>query len=180
MRALALAVSAVVLSACAGQPQQPRPNLSDPAIVKRLTVVSHDNYKKTTSYQGPNFAANTTEAVLLRATKLDDGKFVYQVYVRHSYYGQWRFYSQAHDIDGNKLELVSISREVGSCRGGCDFYEDVGITIKRDYLQQRADRGLDFKISGAGGEVEVRLNGGYVSGFLQATMVADSTRPKIE
>ena len=138
-------------------------------VVKLVTTEKRDNFQKSTSLQGPDLSNVRYKSLFLRATKFDAGSSIYQVYVRDQYAGQWRFYNSAYDIDGNKLEFTSIKREVGSCRGGCDYYEDMGVSVTREYLEQRKDRGLKIKISGSAGEVVVELPPGYIQGFLEVS-----------
>jgi hypothetical protein len=129
----------------------------------------YDEFKKLTNYTGPNVASGS-DAVFLRAAKLDSGLITIQIYVSDYYEGEWRFYNSAWDSDGNRLNVTLISRKVGSCGryGGCSHYEDVGINITREYLEARRASGIRFKLSGRGGDEIFALPGPYISAFLDA------------
>lgn len=91
-----------------------------------------------------------------------------QLYFRDHYDGEWRFYNSAYDIDGNKLDFLSIDRKVDTCgKFGCRHFEDVGITVTRGYLDSHRDSGIRLKVSGRAGEAIVDLPPGYIQGFLR-------------
>lgn len=168
IRMLLLLVVVLSFSACAAPSPRPQHDLSDPVTVRTQTTKTYDEFKKITTYLGPDLSPVRYEALLIRAFGPDARNMMYQIYVRDQYGKQWRFYNSAYDSDGNKLEFLSISRDVGSCRYGCDYYEDMGIGVSRQYLEQHKTTGLRFKISGRGGEEIYQIPAGYVRGFLDA------------
>jgi hypothetical protein len=69
---------------------------------------------------------------------------------------------------GRKLETVTISKTVGSCRGGCTVYETVGISLSlRDLEDGAAGKGVAVKVAGRSGEVTIDVPATYVAGFLK-------------
>ncbi len=159
------------LSGCAS----PSINANDPQEVSRHIKVQQDEYMKSTSYTGPNCADDqTNHIVLIRAWKTRDEIVTYQIYLSDMYtYARlqggtgWKFYSLAHDIDGNSLPTATISRHVNWCgRYTCQYQEIVGVTITRKYLEDRSDRGLSIKISGTGGQGIATVPAAYVQAFI--------------
>jgi hypothetical protein len=161
------AICALVVSLQGCGSMQPEAVLTNPQSVASLVKVNVDDFKKETTYEGPNAARRYPGMVFLRAWKASDGTFSYQIYVADTYRGDWRFYDSAHDRDGNQLKTVQIKRKVDSCdRYGCEHTEHVGLTVTKKYLQQRLNEGLSFKVSGSGGDEIFDLPAAYVQGFL--------------
>lgn len=156
------------VSVCVAQ-QALRPNLTESESVSARTTSTRDDFKKLVNFKGPNLFQDGGRALFLRATKFDkSSELTVQLYFRDQYDGEWRFYNSAYDIDGNKLDFLSIDRKVDTCgKFGCRHFEDVGITVTRDYLDSRRDRGIKLKVSGRAGEAIVDLPPGYIQGFLQ-------------
>lgn len=151
-------------------------NANDPAQVGRNILVEHDDFQKVTTYTGPNCAADQSNHVLLiRAFKTRSETVAFQVYLSDTYtYEQlrggsgWKFYSMAHDNDGNSLPTDVISRHVNWCgRNVCEYLEIVGVRITRQYLEDHANRGLSMKISGAGGHSIATVPAAYIQAFLR-------------
>lgn len=138
--------------------------------VKVRTTSTRDDFKKLFNFKGPNLFQNGPRSLFLRATRFDKSAELFiQLYFRDQYDGEWRFYDSAYDIEGNKLDFVSIDRKVDTCaKYGCSHFEDVGITLTRDYLDSRRETGTRLKVSGRAGEAIVVLPPGYIQGFLQA------------
>ena len=91
----------------------------------------------------------------------------FQIYVATVHGGRWHRYSSAWDSGGKQLETRSLGNDVDCSRYGCSYSEDVGVDITRAYLEAHRGSGLSLKVSGSGGEVVVRVPGGYVAGFLE-------------
>lgn len=162
----------VTVAGCAA----PRINAHDPVQVGRNILVEHDDFKKITTYTGPNCAADQpTDALFIRAFKTSSETVAFQVYVSDIYTHEhlrggpgWRFYSAAHDRDGNTLPMDLISRHVNWCgRYVCEYLEVVGVRVTRSYLEDRANQGLSMKISGTGGEEIVSIPAAYIQAFLK-------------
>jgi hypothetical protein len=174
--ALALSLAAPLFTACLTPVQlyqvpQPPKLLSSATDVAAATKVEHDEYKKTTSFTGAN--ASQYNTLLIRGWRDDKTKTArFQIYADSFYAGQWRFYNDAYDSDGNRLEFTSIDRKVVSCRGGCTYTETVGLTVSRKYLEEHQETGIRFKVSGKAGEFTAELPAAYVKGFISSVDVA--------
>jgi hypothetical protein len=171
---LAAALLISLATACAtAAPAQPWALLTDPAQAAAATRATHDEYKKTTNFVGAN--ASQYNQLHLRGWRDDKAKSVtFQIYATSFYSTQWRFYSEAYDSDGNRLEFVSIDKKVDSCNGpsGCYYEEAVGMNVPRKYLEDHQDTGIRFKVSGKAGEFTGFLPAAYVKGFLQSVDAA--------
>lgn len=164
-------VLSFVVTACATQPTSTAmPDLENPAVVKSLTKFATDPYTKGSAYAAPDLSPVQYKNLYLVAVLPAGKSWVYQVYVRDQYRETWRFYDRAFDIDGTQLAFTSLERETDDCRYSCGFYENMVVTVSRQYLDQRRTRGLNFKILGSkGGERIVVIPPGYLAGFLDAT-----------
>lgn len=146
---------------------KPKPMLTDPQAAASETRISHDEFKKITTFLGAN--ASEYNTLRLRAWKQDsDNSVNYQIYLTSFYNVQWRFYNEAYDSKGSKLDFVSIDRKVSSCSGsgGCYYEETVGLNVTRKYLEENQDTGIRYKISGKAGEAVGFLPAAYIKGFL--------------
>jgi hypothetical protein len=167
-RILAAAITLALLTASAARVAPPPPALfTDYQRAAAATKVTRDEFKKTTKYQGAN--ASTNNSLFLRAWKDDKTKeMTYQIYLTSFYGDRWRFYSEAYDSNGSRLDFTSIDKKVDSCNGdrGCYFEETVGLNVSRKYLEENAETGIGYKISGKAGETTGFLPAAYVKGFL--------------
>ncbi|MCX7144149.1 MAG: hypothetical protein NT123_24555 [Proteobacteria bacterium] len=138
-------------------------------IAQKVTIV-HDEFKKHTAYMGPNSPNSNQALILIRAWKFDDGAETrYQVFLRHHYYGDWRFYSSAYDDNGDSLDLTKIAHETVSCSNRyCRLSETIGINIPRQYLENKKESGMRFKISGKAGEEIFTVPPIYIKAILSA------------
>jgi hypothetical protein len=90
------------------------------------------------------------------------------VQVRSIYRGDhWRFYSEAHDNDGQRLPMTKITSDVQCYRYGCLYEEHVGLEVIEPYLREHAASGIRIQVSGRGGEERVSLPPAYIEAFLQ-------------
>jgi hypothetical protein len=162
------AALALALVGCAA----PRPpvDYSDPAQVSARIKMERDDFKKLTNISAPSVAPHVLDALFLRAWKFDSGSTNYQIYVRSYYSGEWRFYNSAYDSNGVRMDVVPISRDVGTCgRYGCSHEEHLGLNVTRAYLESHKSDGIRFKVSGKAGEEIFFVPGGYIQAFLLAT-----------
>jgi len=169
MKRVAIVATALALGGCITTipAPQPKPLLTDYNVAASATSVTHDEYKKTTNFVGAN--ASQYNALYLRGWRDDRTKTSsFQLYATSFYSDQWRFYREAYDSDGNKLDFISIDRKVDSCNGGrgCYFEETVGLNLSRQYIEDHQNSGIRFKISGKAGEFTGFLPPAYVKGFL--------------
>lgn len=172
-------VSMIWLAGCMSNPRptptssnaapKPSVNWNDPSFVSGQVKMDRDNYQKVTHYLGPNSSDMPwAEVEALRAFKRDNGPIGYQVYLRHRYVGEWRFYDVAFDSNGVQLELVKISQKVLSCSGGrCSHEEDVALNVSREYLERASKDGINVQLSGRNGAQVFTIPHGYVEGFLR-------------
>jgi hypothetical protein len=163
-RLAAIALLFSPLSGCLG----PQPILTDDAQVAVMTRATHDEYKKTTSFKGVN--ASRDNYLVLRGWRDDRTKSTeFQVYITSYYSGQWRFYSEAYDSEGNRLDFVSIDQHVASCGSySCRYSETIGLNVSRQYLEDHRTTGIRFKVSGKAGEFTDFLPAAYIKGFLDS------------
>lgn len=171
MKSLALLIMAgmsLILSACALN--SPKLDVNNPQDVIKQIKIEHDNFKKLTNFTGPNAAKNTfllQDELFIRAWKEDiTGAILFQIYIADYYKGDWRFYDHAFDSDGNSLTVQRIHREVIGCQNGCTLREHIGINVARKYLELNIEKGIQFKISGKGGEEVFFIPSGYIKGIL--------------
>lgn len=141
--------------------------LTDSAQVAAATRVTHDDYKKATAFVGANASENNS--LYLRGWRDDRTKALdLQIYATSFYSGEWRFYGEAYDSDGSKLDFISIDKKVDSCGSarGCYYEEAVGLNVSRAYLEAHKETGIRYKVSGKVGEFTGFLPAAYVKGFL--------------
>ena len=151
-------------------------NWNDPQETASRIEVNYDQFKKITTITGPNCAPDPhDDELMLRAWKLESGRIEFQVYISDKYTYEivrgglgWRFYTQAHDNNGEQHPVVQISRTVNWCgRNTCSYLEVVGVTVTRDYLAAHSTNGIMLKISGKGGEQIISIPGPYIAAFLK-------------
>lgn len=168
--AMVVAAAALVgLGGCAAQ--QPKVNFQDSMSVSQNVKVKRDDFKKLTSYDGPEIRGKDSDAVLLRGSKFDadPNTVLYQIYAVDFYTGAWRMHDSAYDIKGNRLDSSTLDRKVFNCSTpGCLKGEHVAVTVTREYLENSVAEGIKIKISGRGGEEIFTVPGPYVRGFLDA------------
>lgn len=167
MRTSIVITAALMLAACATT----HPDWSNPGSAAAGTTVERDDFKKVTSWVGPNCASARWDYVVLRAFREAGGAAAYQIYVMDYYDdGAWRFYDQAYDSQGRKMDLSVLARDVGHCSGtgaGCSHFETIGLRVTREYLEAAASTGIHFQVEGRRGKAQFVVPAGYVQGFLQ-------------
>ncbi|MDP1637909.1 MAG: hypothetical protein Q8K74_13390 [Candidatus Nitrotoga sp.] len=154
-------------------PPAPLVDLKNVQDVKKSVTVKRDDFKKTTTYVGPEINRGGT-STFLRSWKNDKDAYPsYQIYVTTVYDDDWRFYDTAYDSNGNRLDVLVIDREVlkGGCsKYGCVHTEDVAFTVSKEYLEKNIQSGITFKLNGrtANAEIIQFIPGAYIEGFLSA------------
>lgn len=142
-----------------------RVNFSDPQSVANATSIRDDSFKKIRSYVGPTY-----NQAFLRAWKNFGSERVgYQMYMRTRYHGAWKFFNAAYDSNGNKLDFVSIDRNVDYNKYSADvaLEEDFGVNLSREYLNAHAAKGVSVKVYGKSGGAKIyTLPPTYVRAFL--------------
>ena len=146
----------------------PPVNWNIPSETEIRVRIENDDFKKHTIYRGPDIAG-WRDSLFIRAWRNYGSNHVtYQIYIQDHYSGDWRFYNRAFDSNGNNLDLIEISRDVGSCgQYGCSFDEHVGVKIDRKYLDDSVKTGIRIKLYGKAGQEIFFIPGGYIQGFLK-------------
>ena len=88
---------------------------------------------------------------------------LYQIYIVYNDAG-WAFLESAVDSDGEKMDLVQISRDV---LRGSFITEHVALTVSREYLEARKIRGISARIYGSRRNIDIVLPSIYIDGFLK-------------
>lgn len=160
--------TALTLTACIAP--APRLDVNNPQIVANAINVKYDEFKKMTTYTGPNISSIYGNQLFIRSWKTDlTGSTAYQIYVQDHYSGDWRFYNSANDSNGIELDTKLLAREVGYCsQYGCSKDETLGLKISREYLEKNQETGIRFKVSGKAGEAVFFIPAGYIKGFLSS------------
>jgi hypothetical protein len=148
-----------------------RINWNNSVEITNSIKVESDQVKKCTKYVGPDYPGNIPgNNVFLKAWKYDAPSITkYQISVCSYYQGDWRFYNRAHDSNGNKLvvTLDDIESGASSCsRYSSSHCEHIGIIVDREYLENRKNIGISFKVEGKGGAQIFTLPPAYIDTFL--------------
>lgn len=168
---LGVAVMACATVGCAVM--RPRVNWQDQSAIEALISVKADEFKKLTTFTGPNCATDAGDLVYFRAWRDRNNALTYQVYVMDYYTGDWRFYDSAHDEDGVELSFTQIDRQTDICtQYGCSKDEHLGINVGRDYLARHATSGMRFKVSGKRGSEVFVVPAAYIRALLAVTAAA--------
>jgi hypothetical protein len=150
-------------------------NPSSPGVIpsaaewSQKVTKNRDNYKKAVTTEGAVLSSGRSK-FFLRAVEMDaePAKPSMVVYVMSVYDGDWRFYRTANTIDGKRWEPMIVDRSVLACSryGGCSHAEHLVIDFGPSYLQSNVETGIDFKISGKGGEESFYLPPNYIAAIL--------------
>lgn len=154
-------VTAAVLAGCASIDGR------NPQEVASNVTVSRDDFKKVALYQGPR-ARSGDNWFKFRAAQLYSGQALTRQLVVETMNRGWSFYDTAYDSAGNRLEVTVLDRLVGFCSSsGCINTEVVAVNLPAGYLQAHLDSGVHIQISGRKGSTTVKVESGYIRGFLQ-------------
>jgi hypothetical protein len=135
------------------------------------TTSKYYAYKKSTWINGPTMRVDhaTQEPylsgysdVFLRTLVVQEKTKFQQLYVTFNGL-DWVFFSDAYDINGNKLEFIQIDRTFDSA----GVVEAFAITFSRGYLESVAKSGINIKCVGEKGEMVVTLEPAYIEGYLK-------------
>lgn len=162
-------VAALALSACAVREYAPPGAIAASADWSQQVTKKRDDYKKAVTTEGAVLSSGRSK-FFLRAVELDaePAKPSMVVYVMSVYDGDWRFYRSANTIDGKSWKPLIVDRDVLACSryGGCSHIEHLVIDFGPEYIRAHVERGIDFKISGKGGEETFYLPPNYIAAFL--------------
>jgi len=166
---LAALAATVAMTGCVSVPQAKRP--ADINEYAAAVVWKRDDFKKRMEFSSFDEGANTPDTLFMRAYKFDDPKVpsIYQIYVADYYVDEWRFYTSANDINGNRMDFVQIARDVGSCGSytGCSKTEHLALNVTREYLEAHVASGIKFQVSGRAGSEVFSIPGVAIAGFLK-------------
>jgi hypothetical protein len=128
---------------------------NDPQSISARIASKHDDFKKHTVYEGPDYAQAGHDKASLRAWRTDKTERVeYQIYMMDYFQmeGGPPRYNTAWDSNGNEMPVVMSSIERLQCtRLGCTYYQHVGIDVSRDYLVTNQTAGVRLKLGWTAG-----------------------------
>lgn len=139
--------------------------------IKNITSSTQDGFKKSSWIKSPKYSLwnpdlNLNEhifrigsyVIMRRDTKYD----FYQIYITAGH-KNWMFYENAFDTYGNRLEFVTIDRQVTDY----GIKEVFALTVDRKYLELiKKDENFTFKVYGKRGSNIIVYPGKYIRGFL--------------
>jgi hypothetical protein len=129
--------------------------------------IDKDEFSKVTTFIGPKIELGYDYINMRARRNRDNGKLSYQIYIKDNYSGDWRFYDTAYDLNGTRLKLVNIHKEIKYCSNDyCSLNEHIGLNVHREYLEKSIENGIEVKIYGQTGYAVFKLPGGYIEGFL--------------
>lgn len=105
---------------------------------RRTVAIEDSQFEPTITIRGTEqrFNGSAFNDLFLRSwVAKSDGEVSHQIYVLDHYSGDWKFWSRANSQDATPLEFTQISRDVGSCSAGCDFWESFGVTVADSTLR---------------------------------------------
>lgn len=144
----------------------------NPTAVAAEVTVNRDDFKKISLFYGPSAESNSNWFYLRSAQAYSGQVLTRQLVVRISGYG-WSFFNTAYDSSGQQLDTTVLEREVISCTThSCWNRETVAINLPSGYLQSHATVGMHFQVSGRKGETTVKVEPGYIQGFLSKASFA--------
>jgi hypothetical protein len=138
-----------------------------PADIQAHSVVEKDPYAGTFSVRSPRLDYSGSTVTLLYTQPKGAAVGLYSVGI-NQYGTDWLFLSEAFDSTGRKLKFTVLDRQV--FRGG--ITELVAVDFTRADLDKAITTGIDFKMYGQRGNVEVYVPKNYVTGFLAAVDAA--------
>jgi hypothetical protein len=141
-----------------------------PISVVKLIKIDRDDFKKVTTFIGPDYSVDSNEQSLIRAVKSErNGSVivVYQIYFSHTKFDDWMHFNSAYDSEGNSLKFQLISKEILECRkSGCTTKEIVGLNVTKEYLIKNFENGLKIQISGKKGEAIIKFPSKYLKAIV--------------
>ena len=140
--------------------------------IAALCFKNTDQLTQLTEYTGPPYPDRLLETnIFLRAIRQEPYiATLYQAYILAYYKNDsFRDYNTGQDSKGNKLDLISLYKEVGNRTGygSTSYYEEhLIINFSRKYLEAHKNSGLNINIRGTNGEEQVFMPGYYIAAFL--------------
>ena len=167
MKLKVLILSVVVLSLM-GCETVPPIDWNAPSNTESRVFVSHDDFKRITTFDGPNLAHYGKNILSLWAWKSDDGSEGFMIYDKEVYrLGLSQdpyFYDEAYDLNGKRLPVRRIDFDV---RIGDSVYTEIfSVDVSRAYLESSFSTGIRIKVYGKKLSKIISIPGGYVQGFM--------------
>lgn len=182
--------SLILISGCVGNANHtqnvniaPEPDWSNPFETQKMVITEKDEFTKLITITGPNAINNEYRRItenyklgqldlFIRAWREPNKSVIsYQIYI-HSEAVNWRHFQSAYDSDGNKLDMIIIANKVFDCypipAPGVCAHEHVGVNVSEEYLRNKINTGIRFKLIGEAGDEVYVLSGPYIHGFLSA------------
>lgn len=177
---VSIAIAAAVSGPAMAQKKPAPPMTADQ--VKALVELKDDSLETTASFntlaakKQYTWSAPEAQGFLRANLNKRTGEVAYQVYSVVRYGREWRFYNRANFDAGKgpeQVELISISRDVASCRYGCTYSEHVAFMLTEDQARSIAALPVEAKWkyrlkSKAGVDSDVELEPGEFGGLLAA------------
>lgn len=130
-------------------------DFKNPAAISSAFETKRDNHDGTTTIVGPMYKTGDNTMVMSSYWHDRIGITYNKISVDAYYHGDKRGYDKAYDLDGTKLDFVSLLRKVDYCdNSGCWNNEKFEITLTREYLLKNQDKGITFKVSGRSGSFQ--------------------------
>lgn len=143
-------------------------NVRNPDSVVRHVHVTHDGHSRTEIYRGPQFTYKG-HRMHLRLTRTQHHGVAEQLVIEFDR-PVWGYFDRAYDRYGHPFTVTTVDRMLPCPNDSCEHrVESVTVTFPPGYLDAHvvAKRGLDLKVYGWLGEVQVKVPAGYVEGFVQ-------------
>jgi len=156
------------------------PSVADDSFSPTVTVYGIDHY-----LADRQIGQDYIRTIIPRTSALP---VFHELYVANQYNGDWRFWESASGQDANPLELVSIARDVVSCRAAssshdCTLRETFGVMLPDSTLRAHTS-GYAVKIYAHNGEsMVVTLDSTqvrsqiHITDSVRATLTNRSTTP---
>lgn len=140
------------------------PNWNIPSETYDRVAIEDDDFQQSTTFQAPDLAPEPPLEYFLRASKdYGSSTFDFQIYFTERYHGNWRFYNEAFDSNGNRIKVLIISRDAVYAN---TLEEHIRLDVDRTYLESSIEDGIRIKLYGDACEKMIFIPGGYIKGFL--------------
>lgn len=147
MRRLVLALALGLLAGCVDpQPVAPKiQGVDGDKFSQDITIRGH------AIFENPFFGMKK-EWYLRTFINKKTMKATTHLYIDINYDGDWMHFYAAADDSAKELTTTPIASSVGSCAAGsCTLYETIGVEIDEAELRDRANSGMQIKLSARSG-----------------------------
>jgi len=145
-------------------PTLTKTNWNNPAECENRVYIKNDTFKKKTTFYSPNICSIYKWKLFIRAWKSYDSTYTtFQIYIKEIHKGDWHFYSQAYDSNGNSLNIISIKNDVNF--NTHDLEEHYGLNVDRKYLEDSVTTGIEIRLYGDSNR-NIFIPGAYIKGLL--------------